>query len=244
MRARRLRDRLRDRLRRSSRTPSLPRRAIPGTPLTLVALLVSCMLAPVGKLAAQGAEELPSRLGPAARAAIAALVDSARLSGLPVEPLVAKAQEGVLKGAEDSRIVAAVATISRHLSDARDALGADASPGTLVAGAGAIHAGLTPRQLRAMRDETRNSSTEGSLSQALIVAGDLVTRGVASGEATSSLLALIARRATDADLEMMRRLVEHDIQTGVLPRQAVVAQARAITQRLDQQRGIPRPQSP
>ena len=48
------------------------------------------------------------RLDPDTRVAVAAVVDSAHGVGLPVEPIIQRALEGVTKGASGARIVAAV----------------------------------------------------------------------------------------------------------------------------------------
>jgi len=55
-----------------------------------------------------GGDARLARLDSATRVAFAVVVDSARRSRLPMEPLVDKALEGAKKGAEDDRIVAAV----------------------------------------------------------------------------------------------------------------------------------------
>ena len=51
---------------------------------------------------------LETRLDPQTRAAVAAIVDSAKLVGLPVEPLIDKALEGASKRAPGARIISAV----------------------------------------------------------------------------------------------------------------------------------------
>jgi len=53
-------------------------------------------------------ERLAGRMDEATRAAVAAVVDSARMAGVPAEPLVNKALEGASKGADGARIVTAV----------------------------------------------------------------------------------------------------------------------------------------
>src|SRR5256885_16093856 len=83
------------------------------------------------------ATDLPPQLSAAARQAIARLGDSLRAVRLPDEPLYAKAAEGVLKGAEEARIVAVVRTLARELGEARSSLGDAADVAELVAGASA-----------------------------------------------------------------------------------------------------------
>ena len=105
--------------------------------------------------AAAGAARL-ERLAPAAREAVVRIADSARASGLPVEPLYSKAEEGAFKRATDAQIVAAVRALARALADARTALGAESTADELVAGASALRAGVSTDALR------RLGATRGS----------------------------------------------------------------------------------
>jgi hypothetical protein len=56
-----------------------------------------------------------------ARVAIGRLIDSARSVGLPTAPLLSRVREGVLKGASDDRILAAVRASVRDEGQARSA---------------------------------------------------------------------------------------------------------------------------
>src|SRR5690606_18089936 len=111
-----------------------------------------------GLAQATGRPELPERLQPATRGAIERLADSLRGDGLPWEPLYAKSAEGVLKGADDARILRAVRSLARELGDASAALGPSAAPAEVVAGASALHAGVPPADLRRLA-RTRASRT-------------------------------------------------------------------------------------
>src|SRR5262245_31716264 len=92
---------------------------------------------------AQGQDpRLDARLDPATRVAVNGLLDSARLSGVPVEPLIQKALEGASKKAPGPRIAVAVRAMASELGVSRSVLGAAASADDIVAGAGALHAGL------------------------------------------------------------------------------------------------------
>src|SRR5574341_1439766 len=74
--------------------------------------------------AAQGQDpRLERRRDAETRARVAAIIDSARASGLPIEPLVDKALEGASKGAPGDRIVTAVRNLAVGLGAAREALG-------------------------------------------------------------------------------------------------------------------------
>lgn len=201
---------------------------------------------PVTQPATQQATTFPARLQPAARAALERLADSARAGGLPDGPLYAKAAEGVLKGADDARIVGAVRALAREMETARSALGADASGAELVAGASALHAGVAPDELRrlaaARRGGGRGAATPArSLAMPLVVMADLVTRGVPASAAASSIDALLARGVSDGGLAALRLDVERDILDGHAPQAAAAARTRALAAGLDAER---RPATP
>ena len=74
------------------------------------------------------------RLDPETRSLVVSVVDSARAAGLPSEPLIQRALEGVTKGAPSPRIVAAVRRLAIDLGTARGALGTRATTPELEAG--------------------------------------------------------------------------------------------------------------
>ena len=88
------------------------------------AILMMAALAPSGAESQSPAERmtLPETLQPDTRAAVERLADSLRSAGVPWEPLYAKSAEGVLKGADDERILRAVRSLARELTGARGAL--------------------------------------------------------------------------------------------------------------------------
>jgi hypothetical protein len=160
------------------------------------------------------------RLDPDTRSRVSAVIDSARAVGLPTEPLIQRALEGVLKGASGDRIVAAVRRLATDLVTARDALGASASPAELEAGVAALRAGARPPVLAHLRERRHQS-----LTVALAVLADLAARGVPVDSAAAAVLVL-APVARDADLVEFRRAVERDIALGAPP-------AAATSVRLD-----------
>jgi hypothetical protein len=155
-------------------------------------------------------ERLAGRLDERTRATVAALADSARLLGVPAEPLVNKALEGASKGADGARIVAAVRALSSDLVRARAALGRAATDLELVAGAAALHAGAEPTTLSALRAEYPRAP----LAVPLAVMADLVARGVPPDTATRSVVALVRAGAREAELVAFRQGVERDIALG------------------------------
>ncbi len=168
------------------------------------------------------------------------LVDSARARGLPTEPLVSKAAEGVFKGADSARVVNAVRRLVGELEAARGQLGSKAGDPELVAAASALHAGVTPAQLAhvvqigADRDGDTRSSR---LVMPLVVLADLVARRVSTDVAVSALEPLLTRRAPDADFARMRVAVERDIAGGASPDAAMRTQSAAVVRSLDARGG-------
>ena len=151
------------------------------------------------------------RLDPETRSLVMSVVDSARATGLPSEPLIQRALEGATKGASGVRIVAAVRRLATDLGTARSALGARASAPELEAGVAALRAGASPEVLTSVRDARRPP-----LTMALAVLADLVASGVPADSASAVVLAL-APTARDADLVEFRKAVERDISLGAPP---------------------------
>ena len=161
------------------------------------------------------------RLDPETRSVVSAVIDSARGAGLPSEPLVQRALEGVTKGAAGTRIVAAVRRLSSDLGTARGALGTNASTPELEAGVAALRAGATPQLLAHLRDVRKPP-----LTVALSVLADLVAGGVPPDSAVAAILVL-APKARDADLVEFRRAVERDIALGAPPGTATSVRVNA-----------------
>jgi len=161
------------------------------------------------------------RLDPETRGLVGAVIDSAREVGLPSEPLVQRALEGVTKGAAGARIVAAVRRLSADLGTARGALGTHASSPELEAGVAALRAGATLQLLAHLRDVRKPP-----LTMALSVLADLVAGGVPPDSAAAAILVL-APNARDADLVDFRRAVERDIALGAPPGTATSVRVNA-----------------
>jgi hypothetical protein len=176
--------------------------------------------------------DLPPQLAAATRQAIERLADSVRTARLPSDPIYSKAAEGVLKGAEDARILAAVYRLVRALGDARRALGEDAEEAELVAGASALQSGVPPAMLRRLR-EAQGRSPRESLATPLIVLADLVTRRVPPGVAAAAIDSLVARSAPGEDFAALRAAVERDIDAGRAPDAATLLRTRSLLEALN-----------
>jgi hypothetical protein len=168
---------------------------------------------------------LTARLDPETAAQVQQLVDTAHAQGLPTEPLISKALEGAAKRAPAERIVSAVRAQSVALGEARAALGDSSSAPEIVAGAGALLAGV-PRDSLVRLRATRPGQP---LVVPLVVLADLVTRKVPTEAAASAVLTASRAGARDTDLLRMRERVERDIAAGVPPASAAMLRARGLT---------------
>ena len=160
----------------------------------------------------------------ATRVAVAAVVDSARKTRLPTEPLVDKALEGARKGADGERIVAAVRSLFSELRTARVALGAGATSDEINAGANALHAGLPMRNLAQLRSAAQHAG-RARVTLPLTVVTDLVARGVPIAVTSDIVLSLVRSGLRDADFGLFQRNVRLDIEHGADA--ATAAQTRA-----------------
>ena len=165
-----------------------------------------------------------ARLDSTTRVAVNVVLDSARKSRLPTEPIIDKALEGSKKGAEGERIVTAVRGLFAELRTARSALGTGASTAEINAGANALHAGLPMRNLAQLRAASQHAG-RSRVTLPLTVATDLVARGVPVGVASDVILSLAKAGLRDADFAMFQRNVRVDIERGADA--ATSAQTRA-----------------
>jgi hypothetical protein len=175
----------------------------------------------------------PDRLAPSTRAALERLLDSARASGLPTAPLTDKAAEGVLKGADDDRILRAVQSVLHDYTEARSAIGATASPALLGAAAGALHAGLTTADVRRLARASGTRVDDASLESALVTIVDLVARRVSAGSAANAAQTLLAHRAGDREFAALRAGVEQDVLAGRPSEAALADRTRVQLRALD-----------
>ncbi len=167
------------------------------------------------------------RLSPTVRYAVEVLLDSARLAGLPTQPLESKALEGLSKRQDDRRILFAVRNVFRSLREARAALGPSATEGELTAGASALRVGITNAELSQL-----SRIRKGKLvTVPLVVLVDLVSRGVPRDTASQTIFSLWQRGVADDDFYGLWRGVERDIVSGADPGAALLNRAREIPNR-------------
>lgn len=191
-----------------------------------LAACAALLLLPAPRAQAQASPttRLSGRVPAAAQAQVIAAIDSAVEIGLPAEPLVQKALEGAMKRAAPGRIVAAVRTLARELHSARQALGAGASDADLIAGASALHAGVSPEALRRLRRDRPRQP----LTIALGVMAELIGRGVTAAQAAETVLAIVEGGARDETLIAFGRDVERDIGSGAPPSVATDIRSEAF----------------
>jgi hypothetical protein len=174
---------------------------------------------------AQGQEErLRGRVDAQTYAAVVPLLEHARAEGLPVEPLVEKALEGVTKGASGPRVVEAVRGLSARLERARSSLGLAATEAELSAAAAALYVGAPP-ELIARVGRTRSKAELDARLNALAY---LLQRGVAPGPAADLLVSLLRAGLADRDLLLLQQRVDEEIRSGAAPLGAAQAEARRL----------------
>lgn len=190
----------------------------------LAFFLVACL--PSALLAQD--KRLERRLDPTTAQRVSAELDSARVAGLPTEPLVQKALEGAAVRADPARIVEAVHGLRVRLGTAREALGPSATESELVAGAGALSVHVPPDALRHIKEQTRETGADVPL----VVLADLVQQGVAVASATQAVESLARAGARAEGYNLLRYRVEVDIRAGTLPGHAAERQSRLIVRSL------------
>jgi hypothetical protein len=178
-------------------------------------------------LSVAAALEAARGLEPRARTEIIAVLDSARAAALPAGVLASKVVEGVSKGAAADRIAHVVHETFSAMRSARSILGAEVDAEEIAAGGGALRAGLGASDLQRIKAASR----AGPATEALVVATDLVRRGVPTADAVGAVIRLAE---TGADGDVLLRLqadVAQDVAAGVAPRSAALERARMLSSR-------------
>lgn len=139
------------------------------------------------------------------------IVDSARVRGLPTEPIVAKISQGVLFHSSPDRIVSAAQSVATRLEEARTALAPKPTPADIAAGGDALGvAGVTRGALQAVRATSPNRPVVVPLG----VLAQLVASKISVNRATEIVTGLIRRGATNEQLVTLGNDVTADIVRG------------------------------
>ncbi|MEP6763499.1 MAG: hypothetical protein ABJB66_04260 [Gemmatimonadaceae bacterium] len=198
-----------------------------------VALAALCFVLPfVARAQQSGIPQLPVRIGASARATIEHLADSLRSAGIPSDPIYDKAAEGVLKGADDARIVAATRSLAKELGAASLLLGPGASTSDVVSAASALRAGVpAPDIQRLGTRRIKSQATDGRLALSFIILADFASRGVPVDAAFIAVDGLLARGAGGAELTAFRSGVERDLLAGRDARATLTTRAEGVLKR-------------
>ena len=175
--------------------------------------------------------DLPARFGNETRRELTRVIDSARAEGVPTSPLVAKSAEGVLKNADDARIVRAVRTLATELRTARTLMPADASPSILMAAASALHAGASRDALSRLAAARSASRGETDLAVALVTLADLQASRIPADAAALAVEALLRRGVSEQEYAEFRTAVGRDVAAGRPPEAALTGRLGEITRR-------------
>jgi hypothetical protein len=190
-----------------------------------VALALPALALPALVRAQATASTLNSRLDPATRVAVQAIVDSATRARLPTAPLIDKALEGAAKHSDGPNIVSAVRQLSVELGQSKRVLGSAASTAELRAAATAMHAGVSSRDIALLRSA---AGPHRRVTLPLAVMTDLIGRDVPVGTASQVVVGLARAGAHDSDLTMFERNVRLDIERGADPSAAAQTRARGV----------------
>jgi hypothetical protein len=188
-------------------------------------LTVALVGAAFGSVEAQD-PRIGNRLDAPTRKALSALVDSAKAQGIPVEPLMEKVFQGLAMGADGTRIVTAVRSLTVEMANAQRVLGTVATADELKAAASAVHAGVPPVELGKMK---KQSGLRRSLTLPVTVLADVVSRGVPVQTAVNAIRSLVGAGARDRDISEFQRNVQVDIEKGAQPKAAAETRVKGVT---------------
>jgi hypothetical protein len=177
----------------------------------------------------------------ATRAVVIEQLGLAKEHGVPTEPLLSRAFEGVARNASSAKIREVMAALEKRLRKAGELLAPAASPDELSAGADALSVGVPEKILKQMRQ----AAPKRSIAVELGVLTELVARKVPPAKASKMVLELMARGATGAQLTAMSNAVQSDVAAGLTPEAALDRHGRGILSLLPPPPGVtngnPRP---
>jgi len=160
----------------------------------------------------------------ATRAAVAERLGNASARGVPTEPLMSKALEGVAKRATPKEIRNAMNALEKRLHRSNELLAPTVSVDEMAAGADALAAGVPEKSLKALR----TAAPTRSVAMELGVLTELVARGVPPKQASKMLLDLMARGANGAQLTALGSAVQGDVAAGLKPDVALDLRGRSV----------------
>lgn len=192
----------------------------------VVSLVALGMLASASASAAfaQGSAVLPIA-DVKTRQAVEREIASAAAKGLPTQPLVSKAMEGVTKQASGERIREAVSSLAKRLEQARVLLAPSPSVAELTSGAEALAIGVPASMVKQIRAAW---PAPQSVVMPLDVLTELMARKVPAKHAFEQITALMLRGATPSQIAALGSSVQADVAAGLAPDAALEVRARGV----------------
>jgi hypothetical protein len=188
--------------------------------------IVALVLASVSAAPALAQETVVLPIADAkARQAIEREIAQAAAKGLPTQPLIAKAMEGVTKQATGERIRVAVASQAKRLEQARVLLAPSPSVAELTSGADALAIGVPGPMLKQIRAAWPATQ---SVAMPLDVLTELIARGIEPKSALKQITTLMARGATSSQIAALGSSVQSDVAAGLAPDAALEVRARGV----------------
>jgi hypothetical protein len=175
------------------------------------------------------------------RRPVQALIDSARLEGLPWNALRLKAVEGVEKHYSSKAIFEALRKYYQRLEQSRAALGPMATAEEIETGASVLAAEVSVEDLA----KFRVSGTGRSPVLALTFLADLIDKHqVPRNDAIDAFTKLWKDGAADSEFDGLWHLVDQDILSGVPPRNALQSRMRSLPPRANKPPGDQQMENP
>lgn len=160
----------------------------------------------------------------ATRNMVRAQIANATERGLPADPFLSKALEGIAKKATPRSIRSALAALEKRMRVASAALAPSPTVDELAAGADALSVGVPEKTMK----QLRNSAPGRSIAVELGVLTELVARGVPAKQASKLVFDLVARGATGVQLTALGRDVQGDVAAGLRPDVALDLRGRNV----------------
>ena len=160
----------------------------------------------------------------ATRSMVRDYLEAARARGIPTEPLISRALEGVAFKASSKRIVEAMEALEKRMSRSRDLLAPAATVDELSAAADALANGVPASAIR----DLRKAAPRRQITVELGVLTELVAKGVAPKQAAAMVRDLVARGVTGTQLTALNAAVQQDVALGVSPVAALELRGRGV----------------
>jgi hypothetical protein len=171
-----------------------------------------------------GDPRLDARLVGRTKDSVNAIVESARRAGLPTEPLVQRALEGVQKNISGEVVLQSVGRLSQLLQQAKSALGPASSREDVEAGAQALKNGVDVKKL-----ERLGTMRVGQrVATAINVVNFIKIKGVQVDTAADVIGNLVAMSASDEQLLALQDEITRAIAGGTPAASATLALGQGL----------------